>query len=97
MQVTEERREAAAIALAKLIEARHETKATNNIVRPDDPNCFMATLEGVIFAIPGDWIIRGVKGEIYPCKPDIFAETYEQVTEHLPRTNPPTYETIKNE
>jgi hypothetical protein len=30
-------------------------------------------------ANPKDWIIRGVKGELYPCKPDIFAETYEQV------------------
>lgn len=28
-------------------------------------------------AEPGDWIIRGVQGEFYPCKPDIFAETYE--------------------
>ena len=28
---------------------------------------------------PGDWIITGVKGEVYPCKPDIFATTYEQV------------------
>ena len=35
------------------------------------------TLEGVMSAQPGDWIIRGVKGEIYPCKPDIFAATYE--------------------
>jgi hypothetical protein len=35
------------------------------------------TLEGVIWASVGDWIIRGVKGEFYPCKPDIFAETYE--------------------
>ncbi len=37
------------------------------------------TLEGRIFADPGDWIIRGVKGELYPCKPDIFAATYESV------------------
>lgn len=37
------------------------------------------TLEGVMRAQPGDWIIRGVKGEIYPCKPDIFAATYEHV------------------
>lgn len=37
------------------------------------------TLEGDMLAMPGDWIIRGVKGEIYPCKPDIFAATYEQV------------------
>jgi len=36
------------------------------------------TLEGTITASPGDYIIRGVKGEFYPCKPDIFAETYEQ-------------------
>ena len=37
------------------------------------------TLEGDHEASPGDWIIRGVKGEIYPCKPDIFAATYEPV------------------
>lgn len=39
------------------------------------------TLEGVMTASPGDWIIRGVKGEYYPCKPDIFEATYEVVTE----------------
>jgi hypothetical protein len=39
----------------------------------------ISTLEGVMTAQPGDWIIRGVKGEIYPCKPDIFAATYEPV------------------
>lgn len=37
------------------------------------------TLEGTMIAIPGDWIIRGVKGELYPCKPDIFAATYDPV------------------
>lgn len=37
------------------------------------------TLEGTMTASPGDWIIRGVKGEYYPCKPDIFAATYEPV------------------
>ncbi len=37
------------------------------------------TLEGTMRADPGDWIIRGVKGEIYPCKPDIFAATYDAV------------------
>lgn len=35
------------------------------------------TLEGDMVAEPGDWIIRGVKHELYPCKPDIFAATYE--------------------
>lgn len=36
------------------------------------------TLEGMMLAQPGDWIITGVKGEIYPCKPDIFALSYEK-------------------
>lgn len=35
------------------------------------------TLEGVMQAVENDWIIRGIKGELYPCKPDIFAATYE--------------------
>lgn len=34
------------------------------------------TLEGTMQADPGDWVIRGVQGEFYPCKPDIFAATY---------------------
>ena len=39
------------------------------------------TLEGPMFVTPGDWIITGIKGERYPCKPDIFAATYEPVEE----------------
>jgi hypothetical protein len=39
------------------------------------------TLEGTMIANPGDWVIKGVKGEFYPCKPDIFAATYEAVEE----------------
>ncbi len=39
------------------------------------------TLEGDMVANPGDYIIKGVKGEIYPCKPDIFELTYEEVME----------------
>jgi hypothetical protein len=35
------------------------------------------TLEGDHYASPGDWIIKGIKGELYPCKPDIFEATYE--------------------
>ncbi len=35
------------------------------------------TLEGVMTADVGDWIIKGVQGELYPCKPDIFEATYE--------------------
>lgn len=37
------------------------------------------TLEGTMTAVKGDYIIKGVKGEIYPCKPDIFEMTYEKV------------------
>ena len=37
------------------------------------------TLEGTMEARVGDWIIKGIKGEFYPCKPDIFAATYEPV------------------
>lgn len=37
------------------------------------------TLEGKMTASPGDWIITGVNGEQYPCKPDIFEKTYEPV------------------
>jgi len=37
------------------------------------------TLEGVMTAGPGDWVIKGVKGELYPCKSDIFDMTYEEV------------------
>ena len=57
---------------------------------PDDPHIhqgigytpptgqlFIPTLEGTMTANPGDWIIRGVRGEFYPCKPDIFKVTYE--------------------
>lgn len=42
-------------------------------------NVVIETLEGKMIADPGDWIIRGVKGELYPCKPDIFEATYEPV------------------
>ena len=42
------------------------------------------TLEGVMKASPGDYIIRGVRGEFYPCKPNIFEDTYE-VVDHASR------------
>ena len=50
----------------------------------DDPaqeRLVIGTLEGVHRVQWNDWIIRGVKGELYPCKPDIFAATYESVEE----------------
>jgi len=42
---------------------------------------YIYTLEGDLHAEHGDWIIQGVKGELYPCKPDIFEATYEEVSE----------------
>lgn len=45
----------------------------------DDAAVYIHTLEGTMRADVGDWIIRGVKGELYLCKPDIFEATYEPV------------------
>lgn len=45
-------------------------------------NCsefIVSTLEGSMTGKVGDWLIRGIKGELYPCKPDIFEATYEVV------------------
>ena len=44
-----------------------------------DAHVTIPTLEGEMQANVGDWIIKGVKGELYPCKPDIFEATYEAV------------------
>jgi len=43
------------------------------------PGLLIPTPEGLMLGRPGDWIIRGVNGELYPCKPDIFEATYEPV------------------
>ena len=47
--------------------------------RHDETSIFIKTLEGEMRADCKDWIIKGVKGEFYPCKPDIFEKTYEPV------------------
>lgn len=52
-----------------------ETNGFNDVVR----GLSIETLEGRMFASMGDWIIRGVNGEHYPCKPDIFEKTYDAV------------------
>ena len=49
----------------------------------DGEECLIATLEGSIRASKGDFVIKGVKGEFYPCKPDIFEQTYEPVEEKV--------------
>ena len=50
-------------------------------IDPSDGALLIATLEGVMKANYGDWIIRGVKGEFYSCKSDIFEATYERVAD----------------
>ena len=49
---------------------------------PDDNlsiQLMIPTLEGLMVANEFDWIIKGIKGELYPCKPDIFEATYEEI------------------
>ena len=58
-----------------------ETPASGVSIDPATGFMLIATLEGIMQAKPGDWIIRGVQGEFYPCKPDIFEATYELVAE----------------
>jgi len=53
--------------------------AENKILFDALGNVWIATLEGDMVAKKGDYIIKGVQGEFYPCKPDIFAETYEEL------------------
>ena len=54
-------------------------KVTTNEIVTYSTHCEINTLEGVMRAEVGDYIIQGVKGEIYPCKPDIFELTYEKI------------------
>ena len=48
-------------------------------VRVTGESLLISTLEGIMEARPNDWVIRGVQGEFYPCKPEIFNQTYEYV------------------
>lgn len=41
----------------------------------------IVTLEGDMLVSIGDWVIKGIKGEFYPCKPDVFEKTYDEVTD----------------
>lgn len=52
-----------------------------NGIDPADGKYKITTLEGVMVVSLGDWIIKGIKGEFYPCKPDIFENLYEKVEE----------------
>ena len=46
-------------------------------IQVHDEHLKIKTLEGTMRASPGDWIIRGTSGEVYPCKPDVFDDVYE--------------------
>lgn len=52
-----------------------------HIISNSDGTLTIETLEGNHTANKGDWIIRGIKREVYPCKPDIFEKTYEEVAD----------------
>ena len=62
--------------VGKLIDGKPEGSLDGEHIGMDIP-----TLEGKMHADENDWIIKGVKGEFYPCKPDIFDATYEKVDE----------------
>lgn len=53
-----------------------------NSFHPAYPIIVIPTMEGAMQASLHDFIIRGVRGEFYPCKPDIFYDTYQALTEH---------------
>lgn len=56
-----------------------EVPASGVSIDPATGFMLIATLEGVMQAKPGDYVIKGVNGEFYPCKPDIFEKTYDTV------------------
>ena len=56
-------------------------KFTRGKVKNHESVLIIPTLEGEMYASLSDYIIKGVNGELYPCKPDIFDKTYEEVTE----------------
>lgn len=63
---------------ARYSSAQPETTSRGRVVREAVPALLtIDTLEGSMQATAGDWIIKGVNGEFYPCKPDIFNKTYD--------------------
>lgn len=86
-QITRERRADNREWPAWLDEAWNRDYETPGAVRPSNypksdgnDELEIVTLQGIHRVSWGDWIIRGVKGELYPCKPDIFAATYDPVS-----------------
>lgn len=67
------------LEICQWIDKTPNTLLTEDIVEYRSPIMLVNTLEGTMAANPGDYIIKGVNGEFYPCKPDIFEKTYELV------------------
>ena len=63
------------VGVGKLSDGKPEGKMGEN----NTMGLAIPTLEGLMLAEENDWIIKGIKGEFYPCKPDIFDATYEEV------------------
>jgi hypothetical protein len=70
-------------SLPEIIQWAHAGRPpeTDAIIVPERGGASVRTLEGRLHAVWGDWIIKGIKGEFYPCMPDIFEATYEPVHE----------------
>jgi len=67
--------------------------ANNPHFRGEQGSVFIHTLDGVMEARPGDFIVKGIKGDIYPCKADVFWKTYEEILpekKEKKETPPPT-------
>lgn len=58
-----------------------DTKVNQNLPEVTEGRIVIPTLEGNMLCEPGDWIIKGIKGELYPCQDEIFKATYEVVNE----------------
>ena len=71
--------EANALAVAEFVGAGTLENNEPEIFMTAPIELYIPTLEGVMKAQAGDWIIKGLKGEFYPCKPEVFAKTYEPV------------------
>lgn len=62
-------------------EERGDVEAYADWYNAEESFMEIETLEGTHIAKPGDYIIKGIQGELYPCKPDIFEQTYEEVAD----------------
>lgn len=74
MQFNNGEQNAVAIWCGGLVHVMWDVKTKQSV-----PTVNIETLEGVMTAVPGDYVIKGVQGEFYPCKADIFEATYEEV------------------